>query len=95
MRTQWLESWRQREDLKLVFNRRMRTRMYGGVGGVRSNAAPIPIRMVRVNMCDRECRRPSQCHYRIPSSSPPQIDNRTSTNRAMHPPTDRVTEPVL
>ena len=32
-RIQWLESWRQREDLKLVLNRRMRTRMYGGVGG--------------------------------------------------------------
>ena len=43
---QWLESWRQREDLKLVFNRRMRTRMYGGVGGVRSDAAPIPIGIV-------------------------------------------------
>jgi hypothetical protein len=43
---QWLESWRQREDLKLVFNRRMRTRMSGGVGGVRSNAAPIPIDIV-------------------------------------------------
>ena len=46
---QWLESWRQREDLKLVFNRRMRTRMYGGVGGVRSNAAPIPIAWFVVN----------------------------------------------
>ncbi len=43
---QWLESWRQREDLKLVFNRRMRNRMYGGVEGVRSNAAPIPIAVV-------------------------------------------------
>lgn len=31
---QWLESSRQRDDLKLVLNRRMRTRMYGGVGGV-------------------------------------------------------------
>ena len=43
---QWLESSRQREDLKLVFNRRMQTRMYGGAGGVRSNAAPIPIGIV-------------------------------------------------
>ena len=40
---QWLESSRQREDLKLVLNRRMRTRMYGGVGGVPGNRAPIPI----------------------------------------------------
>lgn len=40
---QWLESARQREDLKLVFNRRMRIRMYGGVGGPRSNPGPIPI----------------------------------------------------
>jgi hypothetical protein len=32
---QSLESWRQREDLKLVFNRLMQTRMPGGVGGVR------------------------------------------------------------
>ena len=30
---QWLESTRQRVDLKLVLNRRMRSRMYGGVGG--------------------------------------------------------------
>ena len=44
--TQWLRSLRQREDLKLVLNRRMRTRMYGGVGGSRSNAGPIPIRIV-------------------------------------------------
>ena len=40
---QWLESSRQRDDLKLVLNRRMRTRMYGGVGGVPGNRAPIPI----------------------------------------------------
>ncbi len=41
---QWLESWRQREDLKLVFNRLVRIRMLGGVGGSRSNPGPIPIR---------------------------------------------------
>jgi hypothetical protein len=40
---QWLESSRQRGDLKLVLNRLVRTRMLGGVGGVPGNRAPIPI----------------------------------------------------
>ena len=44
---QWLESWRQREVLKLVFNRQVRTRMPGGVGGAPGNRAPIPIDLVR------------------------------------------------
>ena len=59
---QWLESSRQREDLKLVFNRRMRTRMYGGVGGGRSNADPIPIRFViRSHITFPDTVRASQC----------------------------------
>lgn len=45
---QWLESMRQRIDLKLVLNRRMRIRMYGGVGGVPGNRTPIPIRSSQV-----------------------------------------------
>ncbi len=43
---QWLESLRQRNDLELVLNRLVRTRMPGGVGGVPGNRAPIPIHMV-------------------------------------------------
>ena len=43
---QGLGSSRKREDLKLVFNRLVRTRMLGGVGGVRREPAPIPIRIV-------------------------------------------------
>jgi hypothetical protein len=59
---QWLESWRQRKDLKLVFNRRMRTRMYGGVGGVRSNAAPIPIAIVTRPQIPAVANQRKTCH---------------------------------
>ena len=51
---QWLESWRQREVLKLVFNRLVRIRMLGGVGGVRGNRAPIPIGLV-LQLLSRVC----------------------------------------
>ena len=40
---QWLESSRQREDLNLVLNHLVRTRMLGGVGGCPGDRAPIPI----------------------------------------------------
>ena len=40
---QWIESSQPREDLKLVLNRRMRTRMFGGAGGV---PEPYPDRIV-------------------------------------------------
>ena len=43
---QGLGSSRKREDLKRDFNRVVRTRMLGGVGGVRREPAPIPIRIV-------------------------------------------------
>ncbi len=42
----WLEPWRQRQDLKLVLNRRMRTRLSGGVGGGAEQSAPYPDRLV-------------------------------------------------
>ena len=38
---QWLESSRQRDDLKLVLNRLVRTRMLGGVGGVPEQSGPL------------------------------------------------------
>jgi hypothetical protein len=38
---QWLEPWRQREVLKLVFNRPVRTRMLGGVGGGPEQSGPL------------------------------------------------------
>ena len=55
---QGLGSSRKREDLKLVFNRLVRTRMLGGVGGVRREPAPIPIRIVirRFPICEQSPR---------------------------------------
>jgi hypothetical protein len=74
---QWLESLRQRKDLKLVLNRRMRSRMYGGVGGVRREPAPIPIglfpavavanlRPIERHESEAEMRRSQQCPVKRP-----------------------------
>ena len=43
----WLGDAQQGASLELVPNRLVRTRLLGGVGGVRSNAAPIPIGLFR------------------------------------------------